>query len=613
MNREAQTRYNDFVVRFANVNGSGSASANNMFAKALFRMGIPLAIRNLFPSNIQGLPTWFEVRINEQGYVGRREGVDLMVAMNAETYAEDVESVLPGGYLLYDNSKPLPEKFVRADINNIGVPIATILLDEFQDAKQRALFKNVVYLGVLSALLNMDFEILCNMVQVSFRGKDRLIKPNIKALEIGRNYAKKNLHCPLDIQVRPCDAVGDKILVDGNTGSGLGFVYGGATVCAWYPITPSTSAVEAFEKYANRTRIDPKTGQRNFAIIQAEDELASIGMVIGAGWNGARSFTATSGPGLSLMSEFLGLAYFAEIPAVLLDVQRTGPSTGMPTRTQQSDLLSAAYASHGDTKHVLLIPSTPRECFEFSALSLDLADRLQTPVIILSDLELGMNETLSEPFVWDDARKYDRGKVLDAQGLEDSERFGRYLDPDGDGIGTRTLPGTHPTKGAFFTRGTSRDSYAAYTESPEDYVANMQRLEIKWETAAKMVPGPEVDQSQNSDYGLIYFGTTALPMPEAVAQLSAEGINMDLMRVRSFPFNADVYDFISSHKQLFIVEQNRDAQLKSMLVTEGSLNPEKLCSVLYYGGLSITAEFISSEVIGYFENNNWPRLSGVNL
>jgi len=606
------TRYNDFVIRFANVNGSGSASANNMFAKALFRMGIPLAIRNLFPSNIQGMPTWFEVRVSEDGYVGRREGVDLMVAMNAETFGEDIAAVVSGGYLLYDSSKPLPDKYLRSDITEIGVPISTMLLDEFKDAKQRALFKNVVYLGVLSTLLNMDFEILCDMVQVSFKGKERLIKPNVRALEIGRNYARESLDSPLSIQVRSCDAVGDRILVDGNTGAGLGFVYGGATVCAWYPITPSTSAVEAFEKYANRMRIDANTGQRNFAIIQAEDELASIGMVIGAAWNGARSFTATSGPGLSLMSEFLGLAYFAEIPAVLLDVQRTGPSTGMPTRTQQSDLLSAAYASHGDTKHVLLIPSTPNECFDFAALSLDLADRLQTPIIILSDLELGMNETLSDPFHWDDERQYDRGKVLDAEGLERSERFGRYLDPDGDGIGTRTLPGTHPSKGAFFTRGTSRDSYAAYTESPEHYVANMQRLELKWETAAKIVPGPEIVSGQNCDYGIIYYGTTALPMPEAIAQLANEGIQIDLMRVRAFPFDKNVYDFITSHQRIFIVEQNRDAQLKSMLVTEGGFNPGKLTSVLYYGGLSISAQFISSEVIGYFENKKRPRISGVN-
>ncbi|MBV1905376.1 MAG: 2-oxoacid:acceptor oxidoreductase subunit alpha [Pseudomonadales bacterium] len=604
-------KYNDFVIRFANVNGSGSASANNMFAKALFRMGIPLAIRNLFPSNIQGLPTWFEVRVSEAGFVGRREGADIMVAMNAETYAEDIESILPGGYLLYDASKPLAKELHRSDITEIGIPIAAMLLDEFSDPKQRSLFKNVVYLGVLSKLLNMDFEVLSDMVHVSYRGKDQLIRPNIAALEIGRKYASDNLTSPLPLQVRHSDAVGDRILVDGNTASGLGFVYGGATVCAWYPITPSTSAVEAFESYANSMRIDKQTGRKNFAIIQAEDELASIGMVIGSGWNGARSFTATSGPGISLMSEFLGLAYFAEIPAVILDVQRTGPSTGMPTRTQQSDLLAAAYASHGDTKHVLLIPSTPVECFEFSAESLDLADRLQTPVLIMSDLELGMNESISEPFTWDDESKYDRGKVLDKAGLDDIERFGRYLDPDGDGIGTRTLPGTHPSKGAFFTRGTSRDSYAAYTEDPEHYVANMQRLELKWKTAAGLVPAPEIDTRANGEYGLIYYGTSALPMPEAIQHLKDAGIEIDLMRIRAFPFSEVVFDFVESHTQVFIVEQNRDAQLKTLLVTEGSINPAKLPSILYYGGLSITAEFISSELISFFEKTASPRISEV--
>ena len=487
--------YNDFVIRFANVNGSGSASANGMFAKALFRMGVPVATRNIFPSNIQGLPTWFEVRVNEQGYLGRREGVDIMVAMNAETYAEDVASLKPGGFLVYDNSKPLARSLKRSDITEIGIPLATMLLPEFSDQKQRGLFKNITYLGALTALLNIEFEVITGMVATQYKGKDALIAPNIHALELGRQYAMDYLPCPLPLQVRRSDANGDKIMIDGNAAAALGALYGGATVCAWYPITPSTSVAEAFEQYANQLRIDSATGQRKFAVVQAEDELSAIGIVIGGAWNGARSFTATSGPGISLMSEFLGLAYFAEIPAVVMDIQRAGPSTGMPTRTQQADLLSAGYASHGDTKHVMLFPSTPKECFDQSALALDLADRLQTPVLLMSDLELGMNDVMSEPLTWDEERKYDRGKVLSKDDLDEVERFGRYLDTDGDGIGYRTYPGTHPEKGAFFTRGTSRNEYAAYTESPEVYEQNMQRLEQKWATAATLVPPAEIQQT----------------------------------------------------------------------------------------------------------------------
>ncbi len=482
------TRYNDFVIKFANVNGSGSASANGMFAKALFRMGIPVGTRNIFPSNIQGLPTWFEVRVNERGYLGRREGVDVMVAMNAETYEEDVASIVPDGYFMYDSSKPLSRSLRRSDVHEIPIPISTLLLSEYSDPKQRQLFKNIVYVGALSALLNIDFDVLTGMVSAQYKGKDALIKPNIHALEIGRSYALDYLKCPLPIQVKRCNAVGDKIMIDGNTAAALGCLYGGATVCAWYPITPSTSVAESFEHYANRLRIDKATGRKRFANMQAEDELSAIGMVIGAAWNGARAFTATSGPGISLMSEFLGLAYFAELPAVVFDIQRAGPSTGMPTRTQQSDLLSAAYASHGDTKQVLLIPSDPKECFEFAAQALDLADRLQTPVIVMSDLELGMNDCMCDPLEWDDARRYDRGKVYTAEDLDRIEKYGRYLDVDGDGIGYRTLPGAHPSKGSFFTRGTSRDAYARYTEDPDEYIDNMDRLMKKWETAATLVP-----------------------------------------------------------------------------------------------------------------------------
>lgn len=604
------TVYNDFVIRFANVNGSGSASANGMFAKALFRMGVPISTRNIFPSNIEGLPTWFEVRASQAGYRGRREGVDLMVAMNAETYAEDVAAVVPGGYLLHDNSKGLDRRLLRPDINAIGIPIAKLILPEFRNPKQRKLFKNIVYLGALSALLNIDFEVITGMVSTQYKGKDELIQPNIHALELGRRYAKEYLECPLPIQVRRTHLLDGKIMVDGNTAGALGALYAGATICAWYPITPSTSMAEAFEKYANQLRADADTGQRKFAVIQAEDELAAIGIVIGAGWNGARAFTATSGPGLSLMSEFLGLAYFAEIPAVLFDIQRAGPSTGMPTRTQQGDILAAAYASHGDTKHPLLFPATPEESFAFAADAFDLADRLQTPVIVLSDLELGMNDAVAAPLTWDENRKYDRGKVLARKDLDDIEAFGRYLDVDGDGIGYRTLPGTHPEKGAFFTRGTSRDAYARYTEAPEAYTENMDRLAKKWHTAAGLVPAPEIS-GHGHRAGVIFYGTTAAPMAEAMARLADDGAHLDAMRLRGFPFADAVADFIESHEFVFIVEQNRDAQMKTLLVNELDIDPARIVPVLYYGGLSISADTIHERIIDHFDEHNLPRLKEV--
>ncbi len=603
-------KYNDFVIKFANVNGSGSASANGMFAKALFRMGIPVATRNIFPSNIQGLPTWFEVRVSAKGYLGRREGVDIMVAMNAETFAEDVASIRPGGYLFYDNTKPLARELRRGDIQEIGVPISELLLPEFADPKQRSLFKNITYLGVLTALLNIEFDVITGMLSKQYKGKEDLIKPNVKAMELGRQYAYEYLQCPLPIQVRRMDGIGDRIMVDGNTAAALGAVYGGATVCAWYPITPSTSVVESFERYTSQMRKDKATGKSKYAIVQAEDELASIGIVIGAAWNGARSFTATSGPGISLMSEFLGLAYFAEIPAVVWDIQRSGPSTGMPTRTQQGDIISAAYASHGDTKHVVLFPSTPRECFDFGADALDLADRLQTPVLVLSDLELGMNDNLSEPFSWDDSREYDRGKVLDADALEKVQRFGRYLDVDGDGIGYRTLPGTHPTKGAFFTRGTSRDEYAAYTESPDAYQRNMERLLKKWDTAKTLVPRAELGTGGHRN-GVLYFGTTSLPMQEALDHLREEGIELDTCRIRAFPFDAGVEAFIRDHEKIFVVEQNRDGQMRQLLVNELQIDPARLIPVLYYAGLSISADEIHSQISACFSAHKLARLTEV--
>ncbi len=594
---------NDFVIRFANVNGTGSASANNMFAKAIFRMGIPVSPKNIFPSNIQGLPTWYEVRVSEKGYLGRRGGIDFVVGINPQSMAKDIQDVEPGGYFFYDNTKPLDLRMHRHDIQFIGVPLTEICRQEYSDPRQRQLFKNVIYVGALAALLDIEFKVLTDLIADQFKSKEKLIVQNVHALELGYHYAHENFKCPLGVRLERRNNVGDKILIDGNTACGLGAVYGGATVAAWYPITPSTSVVEGFETYARRLRIDPATGKQKFAIVQAEDELAAIGMVIGANWNGARSFTATSGPGVSLMNEFLGLAYFAEIPAVLIDVQRTGPSTGMPTRTQQSDVLECAYASHGDTKHVLLFPSTPKECFEMTAQAFDLTERLQTPVILLTDLDLGMNDNMSEPLIWDDKHQYDRGKVLNADQLEAmTSRFGRYLDVDDDGICYRTYPGTHPTKGGFFTRGTSRDEYAVYTEDGSLYVRNMERLLKKWETAKSYVPVPEVIRAEGgSNIGVIHFGTSRDATLEAVDYMLEEGVKVDTLRVRAFPFNREVEDFIAKHDTVFVVEQNRDGQLRSMLINECEINPKKLVAVLNYDGTPITARFIMGKIFDYLE------------
>lgn len=589
---------NDFVVRFANVNGTGSASANNMFAMSIFRMGIPMTAKNIFPSNIQGLPTWYEVRVSEKGYLGRREGVDMLVSLNPQSMKRDVESVKSGGYFVYDSTKHLHKEFMRDDVTYIGVPMMEICMREYADPRQRQLFKNIIYVGAMATLLDIEIDVVKGIIADEFKKKPKLIEPNYHALELGVKYIKENYDYPLNLRVERRDLLGDSIVIDGNTACGIGAVYAGATVAAWYPITPSTSLVNAFEKYANRLRIDPVTGQKNVAIVQAEDELAAMGMVIGACWNGARAFTATSGPGVSLMAEFLGLAYFSEVPAVLVDVQRGGPSTGMPTRTQQSDILAAAYASHGDTKHVLLFPSTPSEGFDFMGDAFDLAEQLQTPVIVMSDLDLGMNEHLSPPLKWDESRKYNRGKVLTTQQLEDAKDYGRYKDVDGDGIPYRTIPGTHPTKGAFFTRGSSHDEYARYTEDSGAYARSVERLLTKWETAKSLVPKPEYYQSENqSTIGIIFFGTTLYPALEVLDLFKEDGIVMDALRVRAFPFEESIANFIESHEQVFVIEQNRDAQFRSLLINELEVYPKKLIPVLNYDGMPITADAIKQAVM----------------
>jgi 2-oxoglutarate ferredoxin oxidoreductase subunit alpha len=595
---EGLQRVNEFVVKFANVNGSGSASANALFVKAVLRMGVTATPRNIFPSNIQGLPTWYSIRISEAGHMAARGGgVDLMVAMNPQTWDQDVESLEPGGYLFYDNTRSIaPEKF-RSDIVVVGVPLTEITNKAYTDSRQRQLFKNIVGLGALSALIEMDPVVIETLLAEQFKGRDKLIAANVQALHMGRDWVKMNLECPIGLTLRHADTVGDRIFIEGNAAAGLGAVYGGATVCAWYPITPSTSLAEAFTKYCSRMRVDKATGKNNFAIVQAEDELSSIGMVIGAAWNGARAFTATSGPGISLMQEFIGLAYFAEIPAVIFDVQRAGPSTGMPTRTQQTDIAACAYASHGDTKHVLLIPEDPYECFHFGALAFDLADRLQTPIFVMLDLEIGMNERLSKPFDWDDSRRLDRGKVMTAEDLESGKLFGRYLDVDGDGITYRTLPGTHPTKGAFFTRGTSKDRMARYSEEGADYQENMERLLKKHNTARSLVPAAiERKASQPTRLGAIYYGSTSPAINEAEQLLQDQGVHLDLLRVRAFPFGEEVKAFIAAHDDVFVVEQNRDGQLRSLLVNELEIDPKKLGKIVHFDGTPISARFIAGAI-----------------
>ena len=624
-------KVNDFVVRFANVNGTGSASANALFTKAVFRMGVPVTPKNIFPSNIQGLPTWYEVRVSEKGYLGRREGVDLMVAVNPQSMKKDYADVKEGGYFVYDSTKPLHPSYDRTDITHLGIPMTELCNAEYTDARQRQLFKNIVYIGALSAMFDIPFDVLEGLIGNQFKGKEKLIAPNITALNLGVNYARQHFECPFDLRVEKRDLLGDRILYSGNSACALGAIYAGATVAAWYPITPSTSVVDAFAKYAAKYRIDPVTGKNNYAIVQAEDELAAIGMVIGASWNGARSFTATSGPGVSLMNEFLGLAYFSEVPAVLIDVQRTGPSTGMPTRTQQSDILLAAYASHGDTKHPLLFPATPKEAFELTATAFDLTEQLQTPVIVMTDLDLGMNDHITEPLQWDDSREYHRGKVLTAEqldaiaqgsmngngrrssshalpGRDGSDetageplqqfrgKFGRYLDIDDDGIPYRTIPGTHLKLGAYTTRGSSRDEYAAYTEDGDAYRRNVDRLARKWDTAKELVPGPEIIVNNGAASAVIFFGTSTYAAEEALELLAADGIKLDAMRPLAFPFGKAFRQFVDSHERIFVIEQNRDAQFRSLMMIELGTNASKLVSVLNYDGTPITADNIYRQI-----------------
>ncbi len=586
-------RVNDMVVRFANVNGTGSSSANEVFSKAVFRMGIPVSPKNIFPSNIQGLPTWYEVRINGKGYLGRRDGIDILVGVNPESMKKDIASVRTGGYFIYDSTRKLHDDMIREDIHMIGIPMMQLSIDHYEVPRLQQLFKNIIYIGALSILIDLDLEVVKSIISEQFEKKPKLIPPNFKALDLGADWVRNNLNYPLDVRLVNSNATGDRIMIDGNAATGLGAVFGGATVLAWYPITPSTSVAKNFETYAKKYRKDPETGKNNFAIIQAEDELAAFGMAMGANWNGARGFTATSGAGISLMNEFIGLAYFAEVPMVLVNVQRGGPSTGMPTRTQQSDMLTCAYASHGDTKHILLLPSNPTECFHFMADAFDLADQLHTVVFLMSDLDLGMNIHMTEPLTWDPSRTYNKGKVLNKEELDAVRDYGRFKDIDGDGIGYRVLPGTHPSKGAFLSRGTSHDEYGRYTEDGLVHADQIDRLIRKFNTAKNLVPQPEYYQDHNqSREGIIFYGTTTYAALEAMDILASEGKPIDAMRLKAFPFQDEVREFIDSHDAVYVIEQNRDAQCRSLLMIELSIDPAKIKSILNYDGMPITADNI---------------------
>jgi 2-oxoglutarate ferredoxin oxidoreductase subunit alpha len=587
---------NDVVIKIATVNGTGSASANGLLMKSIFRMGIPVVGKNYFPSNIQGLPTWYEIRVSGEGYKARASRVDVMVAMNAQTYARDLAEVSSGGWLLYDSTWPRSKLLDREDVTVLGIPLSKMCNEHFDGARARILMKNIAYVGALAALLDIDLDTITALLEETFASKPKLIGSNMEAIRLGYDYASENFVCPLPKKVAAMEGTEGNIVIDGNTAAGLGCVYAGASVAAWYPITPSTSVMDAFRSYCSQYRIDEESGKRTYCIIQAEDELAAIGMVLGASWNGARSFTSTSGPGISLMSEFLGYAYYAEIPAVVINVQRTGPSTGMPTRTQQSDILCCAYASHGDTKHVLLFPSDPGECFTMSQTSFDLAERLQTPIMVMSDLDIGMNDWMVPEFEFDEQSVPDRGKVLSADDLEEMEAFYRYLDVDGDGIPYRTLPGTHP-KGSYFTRGSGHTKYGAYTENSADYQDVLDRLLLKWETARSIVPQPEIHYSKFNKAAVISVGSSDGACKEALDRLAEKDVNLNYCRIRAFPFSDSIKEFIAQHDVVYVVEQNRDAQLRTLLLLDAGADPARIVPVLHYDGMPLHAGFVVDRVL----------------
>ena len=587
---------NDVVIKIGTVNGTGSASANGLLRKSIFRMGVPVVGKNYFPSNIQGLPTWYEIRVTGEGYHARSNRVDVMVAMNAQTYAQDMADVAPGGWLIYDSTWPRSRQLDREDITVIGIPFSRMCNEHFDGARARILMKNIAYVGALAALLDLDLDVITDLLEETYAAKKKLIASNMEAIKLGHDYAMEHFPCPLPMRVEKMDATNRHIVIDGNTAAGLGCLYAGATVGAWYPITPSTSLMDAFRDFCQHYRVDPETEKRTYCIIQAEDELAAIGMVLGANWMGARSFTPTSGPGISLMSEFIGLAYYAEIPAVIFDVQRVGPSTGMPTRTQQCDIMSCAYASHGDTMHVLLFPADPADCFYMAVQAFDLAERLQTPIMVLSDLDIGMNDWMVPELEWDENYIPDRGKVLNAEELEEMENFYRYLDVDGDGIPYRSLPGVHP-KGAYFTRGSGHTKYGGYTEDSAEYQEVVDRLLVKWETARTLVPEAEIRYSKFNKSAILTVGSGDGACKEALDRLETESVGLNYCRVKAFPFTSAVRDFIEKHEIVYVVEQNRDAQLRTLLINDIDADPKKLVSLLHYNGMPINAGFVVEKVL----------------
>ncbi len=591
-----QPAINDFSIQVATVNGSGSQTANMVLLRALFQMGIPVSAKNLFPSNIAGLPTWYTIRANRRGFIGRKKEIDVLVAMNPETAQEDVGKLAPGAAAVYD--APLGLNRLRSDLHFYPVPFDQLVTPVCPDAKLRKLVRNMIYDGILAQLLGIETEEIRKALFKQFQKKVKAAELNWKAVEAGVAFAEQNLAKTDPFRVERMDANGNKVIIEGNAAAALGCIFGGFTVATWYPITPSSSLCEALIEYARRYRIDPETGKATFAIVQAEDELASIGMALGAGWAGCRSMTATAGPGISLMSEFVGLGYYAEVPAVIFDVQRVGPSTGLPTRTSQGDILSAAFLSHGDTKHPLLFPCSPEECFEMAMQAFDLAEELQTPILVMMDLDLGMNYWMSEPFRYP-TKPCKRGKVLTASDLERLGSWGRYKDVDGDGICYRTLPGAEHPNAAYFTRGSGHNEKAAYTERPDDYMRNMDRLARKFETGRSMMPRPVIEEMPRARIGLIGVGTTHWALVESQDQLLNEfDMPASYLRVRAFPFNHELGDFVARHERVYVVEQNRDAQVLDLMRLELSpyLHP-KLHSVRYYGGLPIDARTITDQVV----------------
>jgi 2-oxoglutarate ferredoxin oxidoreductase subunit alpha len=606
---DTRSQVNDFSIKLANVNGTGSSSANSLLMQAIFQMGIPVSGKNLFPSNIQGLPTWYEIRVNKSGYTARALDYDLMVAMNSQTYAEDINDVRHGGFVMYDSSWPLDADLQRDDVTFLGVPLAKMCLDNFQAPRERILMKNIAYAGAIVAAVGIDVELVSRLLAETFARNERLAQSNQRALRLGYDYAMENFECPLNFRVEKMDANGSAILINGNEAAALGCLYAGATVAGWYPITPATAVMDNFIRLCAKYRREPVEGsdpasptyQNNYLILQAEDEIAAIGMVLGASWNGARAFTSTSGPGISLMNELLGLAYYTEIPAVIIDVQRTGPSTGMPTRTQQSDILTCAYASHGDTKHVLLFPANPAECFEFAVTSFDLAEHFQTPVFMLSDLDIGMNDWVVPELHWDDSYVPDRGPVLDDDTLRGMAEFFRYSNVNDDHVATRTLPGSYQT-GAYFVRGSGHDKFGHYTETPANYQEVVDRLKLKHASVAAHIPAPVVERRDGARTGVITLGSCDLAVREALDQLADAGIPVDFMRVRGFPFVADVRAFVEEHDDCFVVEQNRDGQLRSLIAMETGIASERMRSVLVYGGFPLSAKHVVDHVLGKLES-----------